>query len=85
MIHHEESHIEACRRSIERQYVGVELSSGSTNGCFGAILCSELHHGGLHFVQLAEKWGVTLDTLGELVWDHCKRLSPLPKVTHAGF
>lgn len=86
-MEHEESFIEMCRRYIEEQYKHVLLPSGSRGGCFGTILCSELHSGGvlqdgLHFTALAEKWGIPVSILGELIWDHCKRLEKLPKVNH---
>jgi hypothetical protein len=32
------------------------------------------------FIWLAQKWGINLPTLGELIWDHCKRLQEDPKV-----
>lgn len=83
---HEESYIESCRRRVEEQYANTRLSSGAIGGCFGAILCSELHHGqdgyGLHFSALAAKWGIPVTILGELIWDHCKRLEPLLEVNH---
>lgn len=83
----EESFIESCRRLVEEQYSETRLSSGSVGGCFGSILCSELHHGGpdgggLHFTALAAKWGIPVSVLGELIWDHCKRLEPLIEVKH---
>jgi hypothetical protein len=34
------------------------------------------------FVWLAEKWGLSLPMLGELIWDHCKRLEKEPLVNH---
>lgn len=84
---HEESFLETCRREVEEQYAHTKLSSGSVGGCFGSILCSELHHGGkdcggLHFTALAAKWGINVTILGELIWDHCKRLEPKVQVTH---
>jgi len=86
---HEESYIESCRRRVEEQYATTKLSSGSVGGCFGSILCSELHSGGhqqtgLHFTALAKKWGIPVTTLGELIWDHCKRLEPMLEVNHDG-
>ena len=84
---HEESFVESCRCEVERQYSQTRLASGSVGGCFGSILCSELHHGldgkGLHFTALAEKWGIPVSLLGELIWDHCKRLEPMIRVNHA--
>jgi hypothetical protein len=84
---HEESFIESCRRRVEEQYAHVRLGSGAIGGCFGSILCHELHHGdpeagGLHFTRLARKWGIPVSILGELIWDHCKRLEPLLQVNH---
>lgn len=46
------------------------------------MLCYEIHERGLTFAWLAEKWGISLAMLGELIWDHCKRLEELPKVDH---
>jgi hypothetical protein len=84
---HEESYIESCRRRIEEQYAHTQLSSGAIGGCFGSILCSELHYGkdgnGLHVTALAAKWGIPVSLLGELIADHCRRLEPLVKVNHA--
>lgn len=79
MLGHEESHLEVLRRMIEEQYLDHPTGCG---GSFGEILCYEIHEAGLTFVWLAEKWGVSLPTLGELVWDHCKRLEYLPAVNH---
>ena len=84
---HEESFIESCRRRVEEQYAHARLSSGSVGGCFGSILCSELHHGGehnggLHFTALAAKWGIPVSVLGDLIADHCRRLEPQLQVTH---
>ena len=75
----EEPWIERLRRLIEDQY--REQPSGC-GGSFGELLCFELHSAGLTFTELAEKWGVSLPTLGELVNDHCKRLEPDPSVHH---
>ncbi len=47
---------------------------------FGEALCYELHTNGLHFVRLAEKWGIGVTALGELIYDHCKRLEKDPHV-----
>lgn len=82
----EEPFIESCRRRVEEQYANTELSSGGIGGCFGSILCSELHSGrggiGYDFTSLAAKWGIPVTVLGELIWDHCKRLEPLLTVDH---
>jgi len=76
---HEESYLEFCRESIEKQYENNPTGCG---GSFGELLCWEIHTNGLTFIWLAEKWGITLDLLGELIWDPCKRLNKSPKVDH---
>jgi hypothetical protein len=83
----EEPYLESLRRRVEEQYASVRLGSGAIGGCFGSILCHELHHGGscktgLHFTALAKKWGIPVSILGELIWDHCRRLEPLLQVDH---
>ena len=61
-----------------------EITALYGGGDFGAILCGELHgpaceacgdtvHG-VTFRDLAVKWNISLPTLGELIWDHCKQL-----------
>jgi hypothetical protein len=32
------------------------------------------YHTGLTFKELAEKWGISVSFLGELIADHCKKL-----------
>ena len=76
---HEESHLECVRRLIEEQYQDTPTGCGSS---FGEILCWEIHVNGLTFIWLAEKWGMSLPLLGELIWDHCKRLEPRVEVNH---
>ncbi len=71
--------IEDIRLSIEKQYLQQPTGCG---GSFGEILCFEIHENGLTFMWLAEKWGISLPTLGELIHDHCKRLEPWPLVKH---
>ena len=73
-------YIEHLRETIEAQYRTHPTGCG---GSFGEILCYELHSAGLTFNQLSKKWGVSLAMLGELVWDHCKRLDAEPRVDHA--
>ena len=75
----EESHLEYLRRIIEAQYCNHPTGSG---GSFGELLCHELHTNGMTFKWVAEKWGISLPTLGELIWNHCKRLEELPQVNH---
>lgn len=66
------------RDIIEERY--EENPTGAGNS-FDEILCYEIHHGsdgehegGLTFNWLAEKWGISVTFLGELIADHCKRL-----------
>lgn len=75
----DEPYIEYLRRSIEGQYRHHPTGCG---GSFGELLCYELHSGGLTFKRLALKWGISLPTLGELIYDHCKRLQEFPRVDH---
>lgn len=75
----EASHLERLRGLIEQQYRSHPTGCGDT---FGEILCWEIHSNGMTFVWLAEKWGLSLPMLGELIWDHCKRLEPEPVVNH---
>ncbi len=77
----EEAYCEYLRRTIEGQYQDYPTGRG---GSFGEILCHEIHTKELTFVQLAEKWGISLPALGELIWDHCKRLEPPPHVRRNG-
>ncbi|HEY59885.1 MAG TPA: hypothetical protein G4N92_04240 [Anaerolineae bacterium] len=73
------SYITYLRDNIVSQYKDYPTDCGSS---FGEILCWEIHENGLTFKWLAEKWGVSLALLGELVRDHCIRLEELPKVNH---
>lgn len=75
----EESHLVSLSRRIEEQYKNNPTGCG---GSFGELLCHEIHTNGLTFNWLAEKWGISVTTLGELIWDHCKRLEELPVVNH---
>jgi hypothetical protein len=76
----EEGHLEHLRRLIETQYQSNPTNCG---GSFGELLCYEIHERGLTFKWLADKWGVSLPTLGELIYDHCKKLEEEPKVNHS--
>lgn len=73
-------YIERLRSMIEEQY---EKHPTGCGGSFGEILCWEIHTNGLTFIWLAEKWGISLPTLGELIYDHCKRLEKEPIVNHS--
>lgn len=73
------SYLVIVRKMIENQYENNPTGCG---GSFGELLCWELHTNEMSFIRLAEKWGISLPTLGELIWDHCKRLENLPVVNH---
>lgn len=76
----EEPYLERLCRLIEEQYKSHPTGCG---GSFGEILCHEIHTNGLTFLWLAEKWGISVTTLGELIYDHCKRLEDSPLVDFA--
>ena len=80
MPQREEGYLERLRRLIEEQYGENPTGCGCS---FGELLCYEIHERGLTFNWLAEKWSVSLPTLGELIYDHCKKLEEEPKVNHA--
>lgn len=75
----EEGYIECVRGKIVAQYKENPTGCG---GSFGEILCWEIHTNGLTFIWLAEKWNISLPLLGELIYDHCKRLDVYPIVNH---
>jgi hypothetical protein len=63
------------RDKIEREYTDNPTGAGNS---FDEILCYEIHHGsdgehegGLTFLWLADKWGISVSFLGELIHDHC--------------
>ena len=73
------THLQFLQDSIVRQYKDHPTGCGAS---FDELLCFEIHENGLTFCWLAEKWGLSLSTLGELIWDHCKGLEELPVVNH---
>jgi hypothetical protein len=75
----EEPYIERLRRLIELQYEDHPTGCGDS---FGEILCWEIHTNGQTFSWLAQKWGVSVITIGDLIADHCRRLEPEPIVLH---
>ncbi len=76
----QESRLARLRRLIEEQYHSSPTGYGAS---FDELLCYEIHERGLTFKWLAQKWGLSLPTLGELIYDHCKGLEEGPKVNHA--
>ena len=72
-----EPRISRARRLIEAGYRDNPTGYGAS---FGELLCHELHSNGLTFVELANKWSISLPTLGELIWDHCCRMEGDPKI-----
>ena len=79
MVPAEETHIGRCRRLIEEQYADNPTGCGNS---FDEILCWEIHSNGMTFKWLAKKWGLSLPTLGEIIWDHCRKLQEDPVVCH---
>lgn len=75
----EETYLSILRRRVEEQYRDHPTGCG---GDFGEILCHEMHSGGLTFQWLAEKWGIPVSVLGELIRDHCLRLESALIVNH---
>lgn len=73
----EQSYLSFLRESIVEQYKKHPTGCG---GSFGELLCWEIHTNGMTFIGLAEKWDISLPTLGELIKDHCDRLQKNPKV-----
>ena len=67
------------RLLIEEQYAGNPTGCGNS---FDEILCWEIHSNGMTFNWLAHKWGISLPTLGEIIWDHCCKLQDDPVVRH---
>lgn len=78
-VDRQESFIERCRRLIEEQYEAHPTGCGRS---FDEILCYEIHERGMTFKWLAQKWGVSLPTLGEIIRDHCYQLQDDPTVRH---
>ena len=73
--------IKLFRKKIEEVYA----KSGLSYAGFDEIICYELHsqpvtprllvgETGLTFRELAQKWGISISFLGELILDHCKKL-----------
>lgn len=71
------SYLSELREEIVKQYKKHPTGCG---GSFGEILCWEIHKNNMTFIRLAEKWGISLPTLGELIKDHCDRLQKMPLV-----
>ena len=77
--HFEESYLARLRRLIEEQYADNPTGCG---GSFDEILCWEIHSNGMTFKWLAQKWGLSLPTLGDIIRDHCYKLQDDPVVCH---
>lgn len=75
----EETYLARLRRIIEEGYKKNPTGCG---GSFGEILCWEIHTNGMTFKWLAEKWGISVTAIGELIYDHCKCLEELPHIQH---
>jgi hypothetical protein len=75
----EQPYLERLEQIIEQQYKDHPTGCG---GSFGELLCWEIHENGKTFIWLAEKWGISVTTLGDLIADHCRKLEEDPWVSH---
>ena len=71
--------LERIRQLIQDQYKDHPTGCG---GSFDELLCYEIHEQGMTFNWLADKWGITVTALGELILDHCRGLEKDPTVNH---
>ena len=76
------------RKHIEKSYMNSEYGCKSSFGeilCYELhsqtinprMRCKTANNGyetGLTFKEIAEKWGISVSFLGELIADHCKKL-----------
>ncbi len=55
---------------------GFELHEGDPDEFldYDASIAKNGIHAGCDFKNLAKKWGISLEFLGELILDHCKKL-----------
>ncbi|KKK76294.1 hypothetical protein LCGC14_2865090 [marine sediment metagenome] len=72
-------YLESLRKRVVEQYLDNPTGAGNS---FDEILCWEIHTNGLTFLWLAEKWNISVTALGELIYDHCKKLEKLLVVNH---
>ncbi len=75
----DQPYLERLEQIIEQQYEDHPTGCG---GSFGELLCWEIHENGKTFIWLAEKWGISVTTLGDLIADHCRKLEEDPCVRH---
>jgi hypothetical protein len=80
--------IEQFREDLERTYANkffscnasfdemlcYELHSQPVNPRMRVKTCNDGFSTGLTFKELAEKWGISVSFLGELIADHCRKL-----------
>ena len=81
------------RKHIENSYKNIPTGCGVSFGeilCFelhdqpiNPRMTYETHNNGfstgLTFKELADKWGISVTFLGELIANHCKKLEPLDR------
>jgi hypothetical protein len=73
-------HIEKSYVSTKFTYVGFdeilcyELHSQPINPRMNIKTVNNGFETGLTFIELANKWGISISFLGELIADHCKKL-----------
>jgi len=80
--------IRAFRAHIEKTYASLQFSPGGSfceilchelhsqpvNPRMRVKTCNNGFETGLTFKELAQKWGISVSFLGELIADHCERL-----------
>ncbi len=80
--------IKAFRKHIEKAYLSTqfahhagfdeilchEMHEQPVNPRMGVKTANDGFRTGLTFKELAQKWGISVSFLGELILDHCERL-----------
>ncbi len=88
MIKTRNKQIDEFRKQIERSYracrfseyasfdeiLCYEIHTQPVNPRMSVKTCTNGFETGLTFKELAKKWGISVDFLGELIADHCTKL-----------
>ncbi len=88
MIKTPNKQIDQFRKQIERSYIACrfseyasfdeilcyEIHTQPVNPRMGIKTRTDGFKTGLTFKELAKKWGISVDFLGELIADHCRKL-----------
>lgn len=86
-MNNKNSSINNFRKHVQKTYISCnfiytgfdeilcyELHSQPINPRMRVKTLNDGFHTGLTFKELAEKWGISVSFLGELILDHCKKL-----------